>query len=223
MEQPATAPATSNAIRGAMQRGNIAKQRFARKDKKMFESSVAVLGESRNVLASSHIGVLGESRVVELEGHRHRGTWHTWVLDKDETDRKGWYFRPWVLGFCCRVAFGGLGGNHNVCRRQTTQIVHGRAEDSGAPVTGRFESQQQQGNRGTRGEAHVGANSGKGGAASNGSHGGKTEEWNSSDEEAKLEGELGRLLLRQLDKEAGPAAVQWRGRSRGGRRVLGGG
>ena len=35
MEQPATAPATSNAIRGAMQRGNIAKQRFARKDKKV--------------------------------------------------------------------------------------------------------------------------------------------------------------------------------------------
>ena len=29
MEQPATAPATSNAIRGAEQSGNIAKQRFA--------------------------------------------------------------------------------------------------------------------------------------------------------------------------------------------------
>ena len=31
MEQPATAHATSNAIRGAEQSGNIAKQRFARK------------------------------------------------------------------------------------------------------------------------------------------------------------------------------------------------
>ena len=29
MEQPATTPATSNAIRGAEQSGNIAKQRFA--------------------------------------------------------------------------------------------------------------------------------------------------------------------------------------------------
>ena len=29
MEQPATAPATSNTIRGAEQSGNIAKQRFA--------------------------------------------------------------------------------------------------------------------------------------------------------------------------------------------------
>ena len=29
MEQPATAPAISNAIRGAEQSGNIAKQRFA--------------------------------------------------------------------------------------------------------------------------------------------------------------------------------------------------
>ena len=29
MEQPATMPATSNAIRGAEQSGNIAKQRFA--------------------------------------------------------------------------------------------------------------------------------------------------------------------------------------------------
>jgi hypothetical protein len=29
MEQPATAPATSNAIRGAEQSGNIVKQRFA--------------------------------------------------------------------------------------------------------------------------------------------------------------------------------------------------
>ena len=34
MEQPATAPATSNAIRGAEQSGNIAKQRFARMGKK---------------------------------------------------------------------------------------------------------------------------------------------------------------------------------------------
>ena len=34
MEQPATAPATSNAIRGAEKSGNIAKQRFARKDDK---------------------------------------------------------------------------------------------------------------------------------------------------------------------------------------------
>ena len=33
MEQPATAPATSNAIRGAEQSGNIAKQRFAGKVK----------------------------------------------------------------------------------------------------------------------------------------------------------------------------------------------
>ena len=30
MEQPATAPATGNTIRGAEQSGNIAKQRFAR-------------------------------------------------------------------------------------------------------------------------------------------------------------------------------------------------
>ena len=30
MEQPTTAPATSNAIRGAEQSGNIAKQQFAR-------------------------------------------------------------------------------------------------------------------------------------------------------------------------------------------------
>ena len=35
MEQPATAPSTSNAIRGAEQGGNIAKQRFARKGKKV--------------------------------------------------------------------------------------------------------------------------------------------------------------------------------------------
>ena len=35
MEQPTTAPATSNAIRGAEQSGNIAKQRFARKGKKV--------------------------------------------------------------------------------------------------------------------------------------------------------------------------------------------
>ena len=35
MEQPATAPATSNAIRGAEQSGNIAKQRFARKGEKV--------------------------------------------------------------------------------------------------------------------------------------------------------------------------------------------
>ena len=31
MSEPATAPATSNAIRGAEQSGNIAKQQFARK------------------------------------------------------------------------------------------------------------------------------------------------------------------------------------------------
>ena len=35
MEQPATAPITSNAIRGADQRSNIAKQRFARKGEKV--------------------------------------------------------------------------------------------------------------------------------------------------------------------------------------------
>ena len=34
MEQPATAPATSNAITRAEQSGNIAKQWFARKDEK---------------------------------------------------------------------------------------------------------------------------------------------------------------------------------------------
>ena len=31
MEQSSSSPATSNAIRGAQQNGNIAKQRFARK------------------------------------------------------------------------------------------------------------------------------------------------------------------------------------------------
>ena len=35
MEQSATAPAASNAIRGAEQSGNIAKQRFARKGEKV--------------------------------------------------------------------------------------------------------------------------------------------------------------------------------------------
>ena len=35
MEQPATAPATSNTIRGVEQSGNIAKQRFARKGEKV--------------------------------------------------------------------------------------------------------------------------------------------------------------------------------------------
>ena len=35
MEQPATAPATSNAIRWAEKSGNIAKQRFARKGEKV--------------------------------------------------------------------------------------------------------------------------------------------------------------------------------------------
>ena len=35
MEQPATAPATSNAIRGAKQSDNIAKQRFAGMVKKV--------------------------------------------------------------------------------------------------------------------------------------------------------------------------------------------
>ena len=35
MEQPATAPVTSNAIRGAKQSSNIAKQRFARKGEKV--------------------------------------------------------------------------------------------------------------------------------------------------------------------------------------------
>ena len=35
MEQPATAPATSNAIRGAEQSGNIDKERFARKGEKL--------------------------------------------------------------------------------------------------------------------------------------------------------------------------------------------
>ena len=35
MEQPATAPATSNAIRGADQSGNMAKQRFAGMGKRL--------------------------------------------------------------------------------------------------------------------------------------------------------------------------------------------
>ena len=35
MEQPATAPATSNAISRAVQSGNIAKQPFARKGEKV--------------------------------------------------------------------------------------------------------------------------------------------------------------------------------------------
>ena len=35
MEQTATAPATNNAIRGAEQSGNIAKQQFARMGKKV--------------------------------------------------------------------------------------------------------------------------------------------------------------------------------------------
>ena len=35
MEQPATAPATSNAIRGAEQSGNIAKEQFARMGEKV--------------------------------------------------------------------------------------------------------------------------------------------------------------------------------------------
>ena len=35
MEQTATPPTTSNSIRGAEQNGNIAKQRFARKGKKV--------------------------------------------------------------------------------------------------------------------------------------------------------------------------------------------
>ena len=35
MEQPATASATSNAIRGAEQSGDIAKQRFGRKGEKV--------------------------------------------------------------------------------------------------------------------------------------------------------------------------------------------
>ena len=35
MEQSSTSPATNNAIRGAEQSGNIAKQRFARKGEKV--------------------------------------------------------------------------------------------------------------------------------------------------------------------------------------------
>ena len=42
MEQPATAPATSNAIRGAEQSGNIAKQRFASKGEKGWEAVMAI-------------------------------------------------------------------------------------------------------------------------------------------------------------------------------------
>ena len=42
MEQPATAPATSNAIRRAEQSGNIAKQRFARKGEKRLEADMAI-------------------------------------------------------------------------------------------------------------------------------------------------------------------------------------
>ena len=41
MEQSATAPATSNAIRGAEQIGNIAKQRFSRKGKRL-EAHMAI-------------------------------------------------------------------------------------------------------------------------------------------------------------------------------------
>ena len=45
MEQPATAPATSNAIRGADQSGNIAKQRFARRVKRL--EAIMAIGEAR--------------------------------------------------------------------------------------------------------------------------------------------------------------------------------
>ena len=42
MEQLATAPATSNAIRGAEQNGNIAKQQFARRG--WLEADMAKIG-----------------------------------------------------------------------------------------------------------------------------------------------------------------------------------
>ena len=51
MEQPATAPATSNAIRGAEQSGNIAKRQFARMVKRL-------------EALSWHIGRLGKQVVV---------------------------------------------------------------------------------------------------------------------------------------------------------------
>ena len=41
MEQPATAPATSNAIKGAEQSGNIAKQQFAGMVKRL-EADMAI-------------------------------------------------------------------------------------------------------------------------------------------------------------------------------------
>ena len=41
MEQSSTSPATNNAIRGAQQSGNIAKQRFARKGEKRLEADMA--------------------------------------------------------------------------------------------------------------------------------------------------------------------------------------
>ena len=42
MEQSSTSPATNNAIRGAEQSGNIAKQWFARKDEKRLEVDMAI-------------------------------------------------------------------------------------------------------------------------------------------------------------------------------------
>ena len=43
---------------------------------KAFEPSVAVLGESRNGLGIFARRGTWRFRVVELEGSRHRGTWH---------------------------------------------------------------------------------------------------------------------------------------------------
>ena len=42
MEKSLTSPATSNAIRGADQSGNIAKQWFARKGEEMLEADMAI-------------------------------------------------------------------------------------------------------------------------------------------------------------------------------------
>ena len=47
MEQSSTSPATNNAIRGAEQRGNIAKQQFSRKGEKRLEADMAIWEASR--------------------------------------------------------------------------------------------------------------------------------------------------------------------------------
>ena len=47
MEQTPSSPATSNAIRGAEQSGNIAKQQFARKVGKMLDMEIWAAGYSK--------------------------------------------------------------------------------------------------------------------------------------------------------------------------------